>query len=334
MATNGGFLEGIRVVECALLGPDALAGHLVDFGAEVIKIESPAGDYVRQMTWPIIEGDSLLHLHMNRGKDSLVLDLKVPEAVAVFEELVRNADVVIEAHAPRLPRQARPRVRAAQGAQPRDRVLHASRATARPVPTATCRRTASRTTRGPACSRPSSTTTASRTSRTRRTSASPPVPRSARSAILAALVARRDDRRGREHGDRAVRRGRVLRLVPHRDVEGVRAARSRRSPATRATTTSGGRPVSAGMWRGRALPDLRVVRRARAVHGVGAGVLEELLRGHRPHGPVREVAGQEDRRPRARQPRAAGDPARHLQDEDARRSGSTSPTSTTRRSRR
>ena len=97
---SGGFLEGIRVVECALLGPNALAGHLVDFGAEVIKIESPAGDYVRQMTWPIIEGDSLLHLHMNRGKDSLVLDLKVPEAVAVFEELVRNADVVIEGMRP------------------------------------------------------------------------------------------------------------------------------------------------------------------------------------------------------------------------------------------
>jgi crotonobetainyl-CoA:carnitine CoA-transferase CaiB-like acyl-CoA transferase len=97
---SGGFLEGVRVIECALLGPGALAGHLVDFGAEVIKIESPAGDYVRQMTWPIIEGDSLLHLHLNRGKDSLVLDLKVPEAVAVFEDLVRNADIVIEGMRP------------------------------------------------------------------------------------------------------------------------------------------------------------------------------------------------------------------------------------------
>jgi crotonobetainyl-CoA:carnitine CoA-transferase CaiB-like acyl-CoA transferase len=97
---SGGFLEGVRVIECALLGPNALAGHLVDFGAEVIKVESPAGDYVRQMTWPIVEGDSLLHLHLNRGKDSLVLDLKVPEAVAVFEQLVRSADVVIEGMRP------------------------------------------------------------------------------------------------------------------------------------------------------------------------------------------------------------------------------------------
>jgi crotonobetainyl-CoA:carnitine CoA-transferase CaiB-like acyl-CoA transferase len=97
---SGGFLEGVRVVECALLGPNALTAHLVDFGAEVIKIEAPGGDYVRQMTWPIIEGDSLLHLHMNRGKDSLVLDLKVPEANAVFEELVRNSDVVVEGMRP------------------------------------------------------------------------------------------------------------------------------------------------------------------------------------------------------------------------------------------
>jgi hypothetical protein len=42
--------------------------HLADLGAEVIKVESPQGDYVRQMTWPIIEGSSLLHWHINRGK--------------------------------------------------------------------------------------------------------------------------------------------------------------------------------------------------------------------------------------------------------------------------
>ncbi len=41
---NGGFLSGVRVIECSLLGPAALGGHLVDFGAEVIKVESPAGD--------------------------------------------------------------------------------------------------------------------------------------------------------------------------------------------------------------------------------------------------------------------------------------------------
>ncbi|MDX1649073.1 MAG: CaiB/BaiF CoA-transferase family protein, partial [Myxococcota bacterium] len=59
-----------------------------------------SGDYIREMTWPIVEGVSLLHLHVHRGKKSLVLDLKKPEAVDVFEDLVREADVVAEAMRP------------------------------------------------------------------------------------------------------------------------------------------------------------------------------------------------------------------------------------------
>jgi crotonobetainyl-CoA:carnitine CoA-transferase CaiB-like acyl-CoA transferase len=93
-------LAGVRVVECSLLGPAAITSHLVDLGAEVIKVESPAGDYGRKMTWPFMDGTSLLHLHVNRGKQSLVLNLKQPEAIAVFEDLVRESDVVIEAMRP------------------------------------------------------------------------------------------------------------------------------------------------------------------------------------------------------------------------------------------
>ena len=54
-------LAGLRVVECSMLGPAAITGALVDLGADVIKVEPPAGDYVRQMTWPIVEGVSLMH---------------------------------------------------------------------------------------------------------------------------------------------------------------------------------------------------------------------------------------------------------------------------------
>jgi crotonobetainyl-CoA:carnitine CoA-transferase CaiB-like acyl-CoA transferase len=93
-------LAGVRVVECSLLGPAAITSHLVDLGAEVIKVDSPAGDYGRKMTWPLMEGTSLLHLHVNRGKQSLVLNLKQPDAIAVFEDLVRESDVVIEAMRP------------------------------------------------------------------------------------------------------------------------------------------------------------------------------------------------------------------------------------------
>jgi crotonobetainyl-CoA:carnitine CoA-transferase CaiB-like acyl-CoA transferase len=93
-------LAGLRVVESSLLGPAAITTHLADMGAEVIKVESPAGDYVREMTWPIIRGVSLLHLHINRGKKSLTLDLKKPEAVEVYRDLAKGADVVVEAMRP------------------------------------------------------------------------------------------------------------------------------------------------------------------------------------------------------------------------------------------
>jgi crotonobetainyl-CoA:carnitine CoA-transferase CaiB-like acyl-CoA transferase len=93
-------LAGVRVVESSLLGPAAITTHLADLGAEVIKVESPSGDYVREMTWPIVKGTSLLHLHINRGKRSLTLDLRTPEAVEIYLDLVRGADVVVEAMRP------------------------------------------------------------------------------------------------------------------------------------------------------------------------------------------------------------------------------------------
>ena len=86
-------LAGLRVIESSLLGPGAITTHLADLGAEVIKVESPGGDYIREMTWPIVEGVSLLHLHVHRGKHSIVLDLRKPEAVAVYLDLVRGAGV-------------------------------------------------------------------------------------------------------------------------------------------------------------------------------------------------------------------------------------------------
>jgi crotonobetainyl-CoA:carnitine CoA-transferase CaiB-like acyl-CoA transferase len=95
-----GPLAGVRIIECSMLGPGALGTHLADLGAEVIKIEPPSGDYVREMTWPIVEGVSLMHLHVGRGKRSIVLDLRTEEGVATFLDLVRDADAVIEAMRP------------------------------------------------------------------------------------------------------------------------------------------------------------------------------------------------------------------------------------------
>ncbi len=105
-------LAGVRIIESSLLGPASLPTHLGALGAEGIKVEPPAGDYIREMTWPIIgppgaatgprdgNGNSLLHLHINRGKRSVVLDLRTPEGVEVYRDLVRGADAVVEAMRP------------------------------------------------------------------------------------------------------------------------------------------------------------------------------------------------------------------------------------------
>src|SRR5437868_9291148 len=83
-----------------MLGPPASTATLADLGADVLKVEPPQGDYVREMTWPIVEGTSLMHLHLNRGKRSVVLDLRTPEGAEVFRDLVRGADTVVEAMRP------------------------------------------------------------------------------------------------------------------------------------------------------------------------------------------------------------------------------------------
>src|SRR3954463_16295230 len=83
-----------------MLGPAAITSALVDLGANVIKVEPPSGDYIRAMTWPIVDGVSLMHLHVNRGKRSITLDLRSDAGKEVFRSVVRDADVVVEAMRP------------------------------------------------------------------------------------------------------------------------------------------------------------------------------------------------------------------------------------------
>jgi crotonobetainyl-CoA:carnitine CoA-transferase CaiB-like acyl-CoA transferase len=93
-------LDSVRIIECSMLGPGAITTTLADLGADVVKVEPPSGDYIRQMTWPIVEGTSLMHLHISRGKRSIILDLRTEQGREVFLELVRGADAVIEAMRP------------------------------------------------------------------------------------------------------------------------------------------------------------------------------------------------------------------------------------------
>ncbi len=93
-------LAGVRILDCSMLGPAGLATPLAELGADVIKVEAPGGDYGREMTWPIVEGTSLLFLHSNRSKRSIELDLRTPEGAEVFKQLAAKSDAVIEAMRP------------------------------------------------------------------------------------------------------------------------------------------------------------------------------------------------------------------------------------------
>src|ERR1700689_2921354 len=93
-----GPLHGVKVVELgqALAGP--LAGViLADLGADVIKVEKPdGGDDARLWGPPFVDGDSVSFHSNNRGKRSITLDLKNPEAIARLKALAEHADVLIQ----------------------------------------------------------------------------------------------------------------------------------------------------------------------------------------------------------------------------------------------
>ena len=95
-------LEGIRVLDLtrALAGPFCTL-MLGDYGADVIKIEIPgAGDDTRHWGPPFIGEESAYFLSINRNKRSLTLNFKDPEAIKIFLQLAKDADVVVENFTP------------------------------------------------------------------------------------------------------------------------------------------------------------------------------------------------------------------------------------------
>lgn len=91
-----GPLEGVRLVDLTsvLMGPYATQ-ILADYGAEVIKVEAPAGDVMRDVGPMRNPHMGPIFLNTNRNKRSIVLDLKKPEAREVVLRLARNADVFV-----------------------------------------------------------------------------------------------------------------------------------------------------------------------------------------------------------------------------------------------
>lgn len=95
--TGEELLKGLRVIDLSrvLAGPYC-AMTLADYGAEVVKVESPNGDDTRTWGPPFIKDESSYFLSINRGKRSVSLDLSTDSGHEQLAALMANADVIIE----------------------------------------------------------------------------------------------------------------------------------------------------------------------------------------------------------------------------------------------
>src|SRR5919112_6564321 len=96
-ASPSGPLAGVVIADFSriLAGPYATM-LLGDLGAEVIKVEGPAGDDTRSWVPPVRDGVSTYYLGVNRNKRSVALDFKDAGDLALARELAARADVVVE----------------------------------------------------------------------------------------------------------------------------------------------------------------------------------------------------------------------------------------------
>jgi len=90
-------LKGVKVLDLTMF----LAGPfctqiLADLGAEVVKVESPEGDFSRAIPPYFLGADSLYYLSTNRSKQSIAIDLKQSQGLQLVQDLIAQADVVIE----------------------------------------------------------------------------------------------------------------------------------------------------------------------------------------------------------------------------------------------
>ena len=95
-AAAPGALQGVRVIDLTsvMMGP-AATQTLCDMGADVIKVEAPEGDIIRRIGPARHAGMGAIFLQNNRGKRSLVLDLKRPGARECILALARTADMLV-----------------------------------------------------------------------------------------------------------------------------------------------------------------------------------------------------------------------------------------------
>jgi crotonobetainyl-CoA:carnitine CoA-transferase CaiB-like acyl-CoA transferase len=95
-AQASGPLNGLRVIDLTamVMGPYCTQ-IMADMGADVIKIEPPDGDNTRYISVGPTQGMSGVFVNVNRGKRSVMLDLRTPPGVAALRALIERADVFI-----------------------------------------------------------------------------------------------------------------------------------------------------------------------------------------------------------------------------------------------
>jgi crotonobetainyl-CoA:carnitine CoA-transferase CaiB-like acyl-CoA transferase len=97
LARSPGALAGLKVIDLTrVLGGPYCTMILSDHGAEVIKVEPPQGDEVRDWGPPFHGDDASYFIGINRNKKSLALDIGKPEGKQILLKLLEDADVVIE----------------------------------------------------------------------------------------------------------------------------------------------------------------------------------------------------------------------------------------------
>lgn len=90
-------LSDLKVIDLSTVfaGPHC-ARYLADFGADVVKVERPSGDTVRNIGWRATDGETLWWKLVNRGKRCITLDLKDPDDLAMLRRMLGVADVLVE----------------------------------------------------------------------------------------------------------------------------------------------------------------------------------------------------------------------------------------------
>ena len=89
-------LAGVRVLDLSQVMSGPLCGRvLADLGADVIKVEAPAGDITRTIA-PYVDGNSVYFSHVNAGKRAITVDIRHPDGAALVQRMALECDVLLE----------------------------------------------------------------------------------------------------------------------------------------------------------------------------------------------------------------------------------------------